>query len=179
MDFPSFQTGLHAAWAGARQFLAAVRFARPGLLWLSLVPVALSLVAWAATRRQHGRLLALGRPGAVAALNTRPRRTNRLAGLAVVLGWWALVLGLAGPRWGKGEGEGVAVGRDVVLVLDFSRSMWAADMASPAAPERWQAAVAGSRDLVDALQRSGGHRVAVVVFAARPRLVVPLTTDFD
>jgi Ca-activated chloride channel family protein len=179
MDLPTFQSGLHAAWADARQFLAAVRFARPGLLWLSLVPVAVSLVAWLAARRQRGRLLALGRPGAVAGLNTMPRRTNRLAGFALVLGWWALVLGLAGPRWGKGEGEGVAVGRDVVVVLDLSRSMWAADMSSPAAPERWEAAVAGAADLTDALQQGGGHRVALVVFAARPRVVVPLTTDFD
>lgn len=179
MDFPTFQSGLHALAGDVRRFLAAVRFARPGLLWLSFVPIAVSLAGWAAARRQRGRLAALGRPGAVAGLNTMPRHTTRLAGFALVLAWWALVLGAAGPRWGAGEGQGVAVGRDVVLVLDLSRSMWAADMGSPAAPERWQAAVAGALDLVDALQRSGGHRVGLVVFAARPRVVVPLTTDFD
>ena len=34
-------------------------------------------------------------------------------------------------------------------------------------------------DLMDAVSKRGGHRVAVVVFAARPKLVCPLTTDYD
>ncbi len=55
--------------------------------------------------------------------------------------------------------------------------MLAADMAGP--PERWQAAVAGAQDLVESLRSRGGHRAAIVVFAAKPKLLVPLTTDYD
>lgn len=55
--------------------------------------------------------------------------------------------------------------------------MLAEDTATAAA--RWQVAVAGANDLLDTLRTRGGHRVALVVFAGRPKLVVPLTTDYD
>jgi Ca-activated chloride channel family protein len=179
IDLLTAQTALPAAWSEAREFLADIRLARPGLLWLALLPVAVVVLGWLTAWRQRKRLLALGRPGTVAGLTIRPRRLGWLTALAALIGGWLLVVGLAGPQWGTTADEGVAVGRDVVLVLDLSRSMWAADMASAAAPERWQAAVAGAVDLVDAVQRSGGHRIGLVLFAARPRVVAPLTTDFD
>jgi Ca-activated chloride channel family protein len=177
IDLPHLPTGLHAFWADARQFLAGVRFARPGLLWLSLVPAVLSVVGFLAARRRRGALELVGRPAAVFGLLTRPARTGRLGRLALFLAWTLLVLGAAGPRWGKGDDDGVAVGRDMVIALDLSRSMLAADMSGP--PERWRAAVAGAQDLVESLRARGGHRAAVVVFAAKPRLLVPLTTDYD
>jgi Ca-activated chloride channel family protein len=86
---------------------------------------------------------------------------------------------VAGPRWGKGGDAGVVVGRDVVVVLDLSRSMTAADMADPVHRQRWEAARAGLHDLVDGVQQRGGHRLALVVFAARPWVVCPLTSDYD
>src|SRR5437868_12789233 len=147
-DLPPLPSGLHAAYADARQFLAALRFARPGLLWLSLVPAVLSVVALVAARRQRRALAQLGRPAAVFSLLTRPVRTSRLGRFALFLAWTLLVFGAAGPRWGKGHDEGVAVGRDVVIVLDVSRSMLADDTTAGA---RWQAAVAGAQDLVEAL----------------------------
>jgi Ca-activated chloride channel homolog len=156
-----------------REFLQAVRFARPGWLWLSLLPAGLSLVAAVAARRVPRRWERLGRVGAIAGLPGLLRR------FLPYLAWTALVLGLAGPRWGSGLPDGVAVGRDVMVVLDLSRSMWAADIADPAAPERWQAAVAGTRELVRTLRPLGGHRVGLVAFAARPVLLSPLTTDYD
>lgn len=177
IDLPHIQTGLHAFWADARQFLAAVKFARPGLLWLSLVPVTLSVVAFLAARWRRDALARVGRPAAVFGLLTRQARPGRLGRFALFLAWTLLVLGAAGPRWGKGDDDGVAVGRDVVIALDLSRSMLAADMSGP--PQRWQAAVAGAQDLIETLRARGGHRAAVVVFAAKPKLLVPLTTDYD
>ncbi len=177
IDLPHLQSGWHAFWADARQFLAAVTFARPGLLWLSVVPAVLSVVAFLAARRRRSALALVGRPAAVFGLLTRHARPSRFGQLALFLAWTLLVFGAAGPRWGRGEGDGVAVGRDVVVVLDISRSMLAADMAGPS--ERWQAAVAGARDLVESLRARGGHRAAVVIFAAKPKLLVPLTTDYD
>jgi Ca-activated chloride channel family protein len=177
-DPGTFPTGLRAAWADARQFLLAVRFAAPWALWLSLAPAALSVARWVGGRRLRGRLAAVGRPGAVAGLAARPAG-GRLPGFLLFLGWTLLVVGAAGPRWGAGGEEGVAVGRDVVILLDISRSMWAADMAGRGTPERWQAAAAGATELVDAAARAGGHRVAVVLVATRPAVLVPLTTDAD
>jgi uncharacterized protein (DUF58 family) len=63
----------------------------------------------------------------------------------------------------------------VVILLDLSRSMTADDAGGRA---RWQAAAAGAVDLVAELRR-GGHRAAVVGFAARSATLVPLTTDAD
>src|SRR5690349_6051424 len=128
IDLPHLQSGWHAFWADARQFLAAVKFARPGLLWLSLVPAVLSVVAYLAARRQRGALALVGRPAAVFGLLPRHARPSRLGRFALFLAWTLLVLGAAGPRWGQGGSDGVAVGRDVVVVLDQSRSMLAADM---------------------------------------------------
>jgi Ca-activated chloride channel family protein len=72
--------------------------------------------------------------------------------------------------------EKVAVerrGLDVVFCLDTSRSMLARDME----PDRLQRA---KRDITTVLpQMVGGDRVALLAFAGKTRLVVPLTHDLD
>lgn len=175
-DLPSFQSGFAAFWVDARQFVTAVRFARPGWLWLSVVPIALSIVAFVAARYSRRSLATLGRPSAIFALLTRPRAGRYFRSILLVIVWLMLVVGAAGPRWGRGADDGVAVGRDLVLVIDLSRSMLAEDASGPA---RWESAVAAASDIVASLRTRGGHRAAVVVFAARPKLLVPLTTDYD
>lgn len=179
--FPNFTLppGLAGFLADAREFLAGVRFAQSGALWLLLLLPGFVLVNRLAAARRRNATAAIGRAGAVAALQTHPIRRRRWVGLAYPLAWVLLVLGLAGPRWGKSEEPGVAVGRDLVLVVDLSRSMRAADMSSRDALTRWEAARAGLRRLMNELARRGGHRVALVVFAAKPKLVFPLTTDYD
>jgi Ca-activated chloride channel family protein len=161
----------------AREFLLAVRFARPELLWLLLLLPLLAVANKYAAVRRRRAIAEIGRPAAVVSLQTLPRRGRNWLGVAYPLAWVALVLGLAGPRWGKSDEPGVAVGRDLVIVLDLSRSMMADDM--PRGMLRWEAAKVGLLDLMDAVARRGGHRVAVVVFAARVKLLVPLTTDYD
>lgn len=176
-DLPPYPPGLQNLWLDARRLLADVSFAWPSLLWLSLTPAALAIVGWLAARRQRSAIAAVGRPPAVFGLLTGPRRGGRLGHVALFVAWTLLAVGAAGPRWGRGDGDGVAVGRDVVVVLDLSRSMLATDMAGP--PARWQVAILAAADLFDTLHTRGGHRAALVVFAARPILVVPLTTDTD
>jgi Ca-activated chloride channel family protein len=168
----SFSSGI---LTDSREALALVRFTRPEVLWLLLAVPVLGLFDRYAAFRRRRAVGAVGRPAAIAGLQTHPARRRRLLGLAESLAWVALVLGLAGPRWGTGDESGVAVGRDVVLVIDLSKSMLADDTAGPA---RWQAAKAGALDLLDAVSKRGGHRVGLVVFAAKPRLVCPLTTDY-
>jgi Ca-activated chloride channel family protein len=172
-------SGLAGLASDLREFLAAVRFARPEVLWLLLVPPFLGLVNRWAARRRRTATARIGRPAAVAGQLTHPVTRRRWLGLAYPLAWAALVLGLAGPRWGKSGETGVAVGRDLVVVIDLSRSMHAPDMADPAAPTRWQAARAAALDLLTGVSARGGHRVAVVAFAAHPKVLCPLTTDYD
>ena len=169
MNLPTFTSGLAGTAADAAAFVGGVSFARPGWALVAFVPIVMAGIG----RWTRPRADAIGRPAAVLAQITGPRPAGRWA---VGLGWLLLAVGLAGPGWGTGEG-GVAVGRDVVIVLDLSRSMLAADTADPAT--RWQTGVAAARDLVAATRDRGGHRVGVVVFAARPYVLVPLTTDAD
>jgi Ca-activated chloride channel family protein len=176
---PTFSPGLSALLTDAREFVAALRFARPDLLWLLLLLPALALVNRYAALKRRKASGEVGRPAAVAGLQTHPVRGRRWLGLAYPLAWMALVLGVAGPRWGKSDEPGVAVGRDLVIVVDLSRSMLAEDVAVKGASRRWEAAKVGLRDLMDTIARRGGHRVALVVFAAKPKLVCPLTTDYD
>jgi Ca-activated chloride channel family protein len=179
-DLPSVPTGLHASWGEVRDFLLGVRFARRDFLWLTLIPAVLSLVGIFAARRTRRDAAAIGTPGAVAALLVGRRKPSRLGGVCLFLAWTLLVFGAAGPRWGLGGEPGVAVGRDVVVVLDLSQSMLANDAAAVGADHhRWRAARAGALDLVETLRARGGHRAAVVIFAARPKLLAPLTTDYD
>lgn len=176
MDLSSFQSGLGSVWADVRAFVGGVKFARPGLLWLSLLPVVVAVLAVVAEWRKRKLTAAFGRPAAVAGLHTvRPSR-QWLARFLLGLGWAALVFAVAGPKWGKAPDEGTAVGRDVIVVIDLSRSMLATDLSTT--KPRWQAAVDAVRDLIEAARTRGGHRVGVVVFAARPVLFVPLTTDY-
>jgi Ca-activated chloride channel family protein len=171
-------SGLSGLMTDVREAIAAVRFARPDLLWLLLVLPVFALLNRHAAHRRRKAIAEIGRPAAVATLHTHPIRGRKWIGLAYPLAWLALVLGLAGPKWGKSDESGIAVGRDLVVVVDLSRSMLATDLANDAMP-RWKAARAALLDLMDTVSKRGGHRVAVVVFAARPKLLCPLTTDYD
>jgi len=179
MNLPALPSGLGGLITDVREFLAAVRFARPELLWLFLLLPLIALTNRYSALRRRKSTEAIGRGAAVAALNTHQYPRRRWLGLAYPLAWTALILGLAGPRWGKSDEPGIAVGRDLVVVVDLSQSMKADDMASPEAKLRWEAARAGLQDLMTAVSRRGGHRIAIVLFAARAKVLVPLTTDYD
>ena len=138
-------------------------FAHPWLLWALWALPVLSVLAWLALRRRQRGLVALG--GLVTGLVLARQRPSRLRGLCLWLGLVLLGLGMAGPRWGRDWTQSAAPGRDLVAVLDLSRSMYAE---APSRAERGRAALL---DLADALRRRGGHRVALVVFAGRPQIV--------
>ncbi len=149
-------------------------FAQPLAFWLLLTVPLISVLFYVAARGRRKLLAHFGRISVVSGLldrrpGARPRR-HLLLMLAIV----ALVLAIAGPRWGK-DRNAVAPGRgrDIVVVLDASRSMLAEQ------PSRQERARRALLDFCKTLKTRGGHRVALVVFAARPRLVVPLTRDYE
>jgi Ca-activated chloride channel family protein len=67
-----------------------------------------------------------------------------------------------------------AHGRDLLVLLDVSRSMLAED----AKPNRLERAKADLRVLAGTLERRGGWRIGLIAFADRAALLCPLTTDF-
>ena len=137
--------------------------AHPGYLWLlSLVPL---LSAWIALgRRRRARdWRALGQGGRLPVDGAN----GWLGAIA------CLIVALAQPRWGRSQAPPLPPGRDVVLLVDNSRSMGAED----AVPNRLGVAVEAAESLVAALGREPGNRVAVVAFAGRGVVRCPLTEN--
>src|SRR5437660_1897613 len=148
-------------------------FTHPDLLWLLLLIPAVAVFFRLGGWRRRRALARFGQPHAVAGLVARRPRGRALGRLGMLLVVALLVAGLAGPRWGKGDETGVIRGRDLVIVFDLSKSMLAGDM-NGEFRTRWQAGRQGVRELIDAVARRGGHRLALVVFAARPWVLTPL-----
>ncbi len=156
--------------------LVRLWFAYPlALVLLAILPV-LALLGLRAMRRRRQALTRLATPLMLRPLMARGNRWGILRGLGRGFGLACLIVGVAGPRWGREWGQSAASGRDVVVLLDVSRSMFADDVA----PNRLGRARDALIDLVEnGLRERGGHRVALIVFAARPKVVCPLTQDYD
>ena len=144
----------------------------PQVLWALL---ALPVWLWAAHRLLRARRRRLAAwvdekahpfllPGRNPSAATR-RIWLRTAALA------CLVVALARPQWGFHWEEITRRGLDLLVVLDTSRSMTAADIK----PSRLQQAKWGIHDLLRALR---GDRVGLVPFAGSSLLQCPLTTDY-
>jgi Ca-activated chloride channel family protein len=153
-------------------------FANPLALPLLALPAALGLLAlWAAWRRRRA-LARFGDAASLEVLVEPPGWRRRLRGLCLSMGLTLLALGAAGPQWDRDwQQSAAAPGRDLVVVVDCSGSMRAET------PSRLDRAKAALLDLAAALQKAAlqkgvGHRVALVAFAARARLLCPLTHDY-
>ena len=136
--------------------------------WIALGVVAIALLARAASRRAFANL---GDAELVSRLTDRPGSARRLVRtLLVALAVALLAVALSRPQHGQRTREVEQRGRDLVFVIDVSRSMLARDLA----PNRLERAKIWINDLVDDL---GGDRVGLVAFAGAPTIKVPLTRD--
>lgn len=96
---------------------------------------------------------------------------NLLRFLCLAGAWLCFAVVLAGPRTPKAiYATGEASVANVMIVVDVSRSMTARDV-MPGRLER------ARLELIDLLQRSQGIRYGIVVYAARPHLLLPPTAD--
>src|SRR5262249_40027506 len=138
---------------------------------LAVLPM-LAILGYWARRRRRKALLQLGSAPALGAALAQRDRLGGVRAMCLSLGIVLLVVGAAGPQWGR-EWVQVAAGRDVVVVLDMSRSM------SAEQPSRFQRAKEAIEDLSWDVQRRGGHRLGLVVFAGGAKSVCPLTHDYD
>jgi Ca-activated chloride channel family protein len=148
-------------------------FANPGLLFsLLALPVCLAFFLYAHLRRRQCVKNLTSGPLVRKGLLLRPR-VRRWKGLLFLIGLALLAIAAAGPQWGHDRNAQHRQGRDVIVVLDLSRSMNAEQ------PSRRQLAIRALQDLADTFEHNGGNRVALVGFAERARLFFPLTQDYD
>jgi Ca-activated chloride channel family protein len=136
--------------------------------------VGLLALAWL-RRRRALRRLAEEPTAEPLLLVSHPRQVIKAVLVLAAAG--LIAVALLGPQWGQvvePPPPASSPGRDVLIILDVSRSMLAEDVA----PSRLARARADIRDLAAALERQGGYRVGLIAFADRPSLLCPLTTDF-
>ncbi|MFN4260111.1 MAG: vWA domain-containing protein [Gemmataceae bacterium] len=150
-------------------------FADPWLLSVLVVLPVLGILAWWGRRRRRRKLLQLGWLPALVGLTERGREWRKLRLFCWTWGLILLIVGSAGPQWGIDPERATAPGRDVVVVLDVSRSMLGQDVP----PNRQEQARQALNDLADALRQRGGHRLGLVAFAHRALVVCPLTNDYN
>jgi Ca-activated chloride channel homolog len=153
-------------------------FGYPALLFLAivLVPVAIGLVV-RADRRRRAQLVSFGEPVLLARGSSLP--SNRGPAIRSGLRVAAFGLGLialARPQLGDREAELAHTGRDVLVVLDLSRSMNVAD--PPLRSARAASRLALAKRLAwETVSASPGDRVGLIVFGGSAFLQLPLTPD--
>jgi Ca-activated chloride channel homolog len=149
-----------------------MRFADAQMLLFLVLPagiVAALLIGIWSRRRMLGTF---GRPETLAAQISRPSPYLRAAkGIALVLGLTGLVLAAARPQYGGRIQMLKKRGIDVVVALDFSKSMLAEDIQ----PNRLERA---KLELADFIGRLTGDRIGLVAFAG-DTMRFPLTTDYS
>jgi Ca-activated chloride channel family protein len=148
-------------------------FANPWAFPLLSLPPLVGLLGVFALARRGRALARLGSQPALELLLAERVWVRVIGGLLASLGLTLLIVGIGGPQWGRDWSQAAAPGRDLVIVLDLSRSMFAEQ------PTRLHRAQEGLVTLSETLKERGGHRIALVVFAARGRVVCPLTHDYD
>lgn len=101
-----------------------------------------------------------------------PTNSLRLKKLLLIFGLVFLIIAMVNPRQGHKSTKAKGSGIDLVLAIDVSNSMLAQDII----PDRIQRTKQYVNKLLGKLN---GDRVALVVFAGKAYIQMPLTTDYD
>ena len=145
----------------------------PKALWLALAILGVATFAgvlvFASLRRARAEQR-FGEPALVAKLVTYDSTVRRaVKGVLLVLALAFALIAFARPQYGSGTRFIPATNVDVVLVVDYSKSMYARDVQ----PSRITRAKAEIAKLIEGLP---GARFAAVLFAGEP-MSFPLTSD--
>jgi Ca-activated chloride channel family protein len=149
-----------------------LKFANSEFLYaLVMVPVFMVLY-WLLTRWRKNKMRLFGDLALVKTLtDTTSKSKPAWKFVLLMLGYVALVIGIADPQVGSKLEEVKREGVDIMIALDVSNSMNAEDI-KPSRLERSKQAI--SR-LIDKLQND---RIGVIVFAGKAYVQLPITTDF-
>jgi Ca-activated chloride channel family protein len=142
-------------------------------LWLLfLVPTVLvPAYAWCFWRKARTLRILASHEMLARINNTVSLRKQVLKAVLLVLGFTSIVVALTEPKWNPQPQQIRHKGRDVVILLDTSRSMLAEDI-KPSRLERSKIAIG---DLLEVL---AGDRIAIITFAGNATVKCPLTQDY-
>jgi Ca-activated chloride channel family protein len=98
-------------------------------------------------------------------------RKQVLKAALLILAFIAVTIALTEPKWNPQPQQVRHRGRDVVILLDTSRSMLAEDIT----PNRLERSKIAISDLLEVLR---GDRIAIVTFAGNASVKCPLTQDY-
>lgn len=141
------------------------------LLWL--LPVIVCLAVYRFYRKEQA-LKHFAETGLIQRINinlSAGRVRQVWKAVLVLAAFFLIVISLTRPAWNPRLEKIERKGRDIVILLDVSRSMMAEDLK----PNRLERARLAVRDLVDELD---GDRVALVAFAGTSLVKCPLTQDY-
>jgi Ca-activated chloride channel family protein len=148
-----------------------LQFQYPWVLFLLWIVPVIGL-AWYHLAKQQSSGRAFVSPLMAAKLAPHPSPARRTWQLAFLLtGLLLTLVAIARPQWGSKNEAVYQRGRDLLIVLDVSRSMLATDVH----PTRLGRAKV---DLLDLIRQLRGDRVGLLAFRGRPLLLCPLTTDY-
>lgn len=102
--------------------------------------------------------------------NATQKKWRRLPLAVWSVTWLFLILALAGPRWDFREIETFAKDQSLIILLDLSDSMKAADMK----PSRL---IRAKQKIEDILTLSKKVKIGLIAFAADPHMITPITDD--
>ncbi len=147
-----------------------MKFAQPWFLLGTLIAALVAVLLVLAALRAGRSVTRFGDEARIKALTTHdPSKRRAWKGLLLVLATAMAFVAAAQPQYGKGERLIPATNVDVVIVLDYSKSMYARDVE----PSRIFRAKVEAARLVKDLE---GARFAAVAFAGEA-MGFPLTAD--
>ena len=149
------------------------RLAEPYWLLLTLPLLLLGIWAWWGQRRLAAKRARLAEahllPGlGITAQVLQSRRRQLVLGAVGLLCW---IVALANPQWGTRTRLTAVRTTELIVALDVSQSMLAADLA----PSRLRRAQLFLDELLESLS---GERVGLVLFAGEAYLQTPITNDY-
>lgn len=148
-----------------------IHFQNPYWLYLLLLlPLIFVLSQFAMSKKKKDLKRFTG--GILSGENAFQLRGYLIASTLLLLSLFFLITALTRPSWNRQTRVVERKGRDVVFLIDVSRSMLADDLI-PNRLERAKLAV------IDAVQALDGDRVALVAFAGSAVVKSPLTNDYS
>jgi Ca-activated chloride channel family protein len=156
----------YALWLGHEW-----RFEYPQWLWLAWVAPAIAVAILYYSSRSNRVQRRIADDEMIETLVGTTRKWNTwIHAICSMLTLVAISIALARPQSDPSEVQVEARGRDVVFLVDVSRSMLARDVA----PNRLEKSKLWINDLIDDL---GNDRIGLVAFAGSSAVLSPLTSD--